>query len=69
MKIYIPLLNDETQSWRPVEAERVGTNTYRVVAFKPEDEEWPVTTNDIVQCKLQKFSDGTQGLAVILPEG
>jgi hypothetical protein len=70
VKIYIPLLkeNRPTECWRPIEAERVGTNTYRVVAFKPEDEEWPVTTDQIVQCELRRFADGTQGLAAILPQ-
>ena len=65
--IYIPLLNEGTDCWRPVEAEQIGTNSYRILQIKPDDEEWPIGAGDIVTCKLRRFSDGSEGLTVILP--
>lgn len=70
MVIYLPLLNEGTSCWRPVEAERVQEDSYRILGTKPEDEEWPVATGDIVRCELRRFSDGFEGLVVILqPRG
>ena len=52
--ICLPLLieNHETECWRPIETERVGTNTYHLVTFKPEDED--------ASCKMRRihFADG-----------
>lgn len=67
MVIYLPLLNEATPCWRPVEAQQVEGNSYRISGIKPEDEDWPVATGDIVRCEPRRFSDGFEGLVVILP--
>jgi hypothetical protein len=66
--IYIPLLNEGTDCWRPIEAEQIGIDTYRIVAFKPEDEEWPFASGHVVRCKSHRFLDGSEGLVVINPK-
>jgi hypothetical protein len=63
--IYIPLRNEGTDCWRPIEAEQVGSDTYRIVGSKPEDEDWPVASGEVVRCELRHFADGFEGLAVI----
>jgi hypothetical protein len=66
--IYIPLLNEGTDCWRPIEAEQVGTDTYRIVASKSEDEEWPFASGEVVRCERHRFVDGSEGLVAINPK-
>ena len=68
MIIYIPLLSEGTNCWRPTQAEQVGSDTYRIVEARPSGEEWPVATGDVVRCELRRFADGFDGLVVIIPE-
>lgn len=67
MKIYLPLLNEGTEVWRPVEAEPVGENLYRIVQPQPDDEEWPVVSGDIVKCETRNFASGEVWLTAKLP--
>ncbi len=67
MVVYLPLLNEGKPCWRPVEAERVEKDSYRILGNKPADEQWPVAKGDIVHCELRRFADGYEGLVVILP--
>ena len=46
--IYMPLLNEGTSVWRPVEAEPLGRRLYRVIAEAPDDEEWEFPTGTVV---------------------
>jgi hypothetical protein len=39
--IYVELLDEGTTCWRPVKAERVDGDAYRIVGDKPSDETWP----------------------------
>jgi hypothetical protein len=66
--IYVPLLNEGTDCWRPVEAEQVRGDTYRIVGPKPEDETWPVAAGDVVRCERRRFADGFGGLVVVISE-
>ena len=66
MKIYIPLWNDPVNPWRPVEAEDLGGNRYRITEKQPANEEWPFATGEIVTCKLRRFPDGLEALIVTL---
>ena len=65
MTIYLPLLNEGTDCWRPVEAEPVGNNCYRILAAKLAEEDWATEPGSIVHCKLHRFSDGSVGLVAI----
>lgn len=67
MVIYIPLLNEGTPCWRPVEAEHVEGNTYRILGNKPETEQWPVKTGDVIRGELRRFSDGHDFLVAVIP--
>ena len=55
--IYISLLDEGTDVWRPVSGERVFDKVYRITGTPPDDtEKWEFTTGDIVQCRVQKFA-------------
>lgn len=68
MIIYIPLVNEGTPCWRPVEAEHLDGNNYRIVTAKPDDEHWPVATGDVVCCEPRRFSDDHDCLVAMLPD-
>jgi hypothetical protein len=56
--VYLKLRNEATDVWRPVKAEPVGPDQYRIVSQPIEDENWPVAQNEIVQCERQMLSGG-----------
>jgi hypothetical protein len=61
--IHIELLEEGTTCWRPVEAEHVQGELYRIVGKKPDGEVWPYSTGDIVKCKKHAFQNGIGLLA------
>jgi hypothetical protein len=60
--IYIELLEEGTPCWRPVEAEYLGNELYRIVGAKPPDEIWAFSVGDVVKCKMKTFQDDSKGL-------
>ena len=68
-KIYIPLLDEGTNVWRPIQAEKVGPDTYRIPAhYDPgaHGEQWEFQPGATVVCQPTKTSDGTILAAVRL---
>ena len=65
MTIYTPLLNEETDCWRPIEAEALSGNRYRILTERPDGEVWPFATGQIVMCEEKTFSIGKPGLVVV----
>ena len=60
--IYVPLQNEGTDVWRPVEAHHVGGNVYQLPATGPPEEEWRFSAGSFIRCKRNHFADGTVGL-------
>jgi hypothetical protein len=60
--IYVELLGEGTDCWRPVEAEHLGADLYRITGETPEDEVWSFSTGDTVKCKTQAFQTNGSGL-------
>jgi hypothetical protein len=62
MKIYIELLGEGTQVWRPVEGVHVQGDLYRIIQTnaEPGDERWPFETDSIVRCRLKETQEGDQ---------
>ncbi len=59
-QIYVALLDEGVEVWRPVQAERVGGNTYRILG-QPYDrsiETWQFEPGDVVFCEMVESSDG-----------
>ena len=53
--VYVELLDEGVREWRPVEAERLDDDRYRLVGERPDDEAWPFTTGDVVRCEMREL--------------
>jgi len=60
--VYVELLDEGTKCWRPVSAERLSEDTYRIEDTVPEGESWQFQPGEIVRCKERLFGDAS-GLA------
>lgn len=61
--IYIYLLNEGVDVWRPVLAERVSGDIYRIVDVEPsKDETWEFKSGETVKVREKQFSEGKSGL-------
>lgn len=62
-QIYVRLLREKLEIWRPVEAMKLGKNTYKIISPNPEPklEKWEFERGDVVQCEIKEFSDGKEG--------
>jgi hypothetical protein len=64
MTIYMPLLDEGTDVWRPVEAVREGDG-YLVLGPMPSEETWKFAPGTVVRCEFRVFSDGTRDLVAV----
>lgn len=62
-KIYVALIDEGLDVWRPVDAEYISPDTYKILEKMPEGEVWEYQPGDIVYCKFQEFSDGMRLVA------
>lgn len=67
LRIYVRLLNEGVDVWRPVEAIREGSS-FRIVgpAPQPPFEEWEYPLGALVVCELQRLSGGDCLVAIAL---
>ncbi len=58
--IYVYLLDEGVEVWRPVSAERVGDDVYRITDAQSNDdtETWEFKTGETVRCKERDLSGG-----------
>ena len=65
--VYVKLLDEDVATWRPVQAEHIGGNRYRLTGEQPDGEVWPFVAGDIVKCKMQRLSgDVGRGAPVLV---
>jgi len=59
-QIYVRLLDEGVDVWRPARAEHLGENVYRIVSqpYDREIESWQFEPGDDVVCELIESSDG-----------
>jgi len=59
-QIYIALLDEGVDVWRPVQAERLSGNTYRILnqPYVRNTESWQFEPGDLVLCEMVESSDG-----------
>ena len=62
--IYMPLLNEGVDVWRPVNATHVGSDQYRIDDETPSEEEWAFAPGSIVRCEMKTLSGGERLTAV-----
>lgn len=58
--IYVALLDEGTDVWRPVEAENLGSGRYRILdqPYDPANEMWQFVPGDLVRCEVIHLSEG-----------
>jgi hypothetical protein len=59
-QIYVALLDEGVDVWRPVQAERLSDSTYRILS-QPYDrsiETWEFEPGELVLCEMVESSDG-----------
>jgi hypothetical protein len=59
-QIYIALLDEGVDVWRPVQAERLSDNTYRILSqhYDRSVEAWQFEPGDVVLCEMVQSSEG-----------
>lgn len=63
--IFMPLLNEGTDVWRPVNATPVSSDTYRIEGEMPDDEEWAFLPGSVVRCVDKTFTGGNVGVTAV----
>jgi hypothetical protein len=63
-QIYVRLLDEGAEVWRPVQARREGIEAFRIVGPRPqpEGERWEFPLGSLVTCRPRRYADG-EGLA------
>jgi hypothetical protein len=61
--IYVALLDENVDVWRPVTAQREDDN-YRIVGPVPDSETWSFGPGSLVRCEQRELSDGIALVAV-----
>jgi hypothetical protein len=62
--IYMPLVGEGTECWRPVCATQVSSDIFEVVDKIPEGESWAFAPFSRVCCQDKVFADGQAGLVI-----
>jgi hypothetical protein len=68
--IYVKLLHEGVDAWRPVQAINEGNNTFVILPnadiYNPNDEEWQFSPGQTVKVRQEQHSDGTVWVAYTL---
>lgn len=64
--IYVALIDEGTDCWRPVAAEQMQGNLYRILGRIPDGERWRFQPGEVVRCEQRSFQDGDGLVAVEL---
>jgi hypothetical protein len=58
--VYVYLLDEGVDVWRPVQARGLGDDRYQLVSVNsdPDDEHWEFNTGDVVRCEIRQLSGG-----------
>jgi hypothetical protein len=68
--ICVELLGEGIRCWRPVRAQRLSLDVYRIVETVPEHETWAFQPGEVVRGKSQLLGDGVALIACasVMPE-
>ena len=70
--VYVRLVDEGTDVWRPVPAAKLPDGTFELaqpVDYDPETEHWEFPPHTRVRCQAKKFAGGKQGLIAIQMAG
>ena len=64
--IYVQILDENVDVWRPVQAVHEGGDRYRILSENaaPDEEHWEFTTGTVVRCASRRLSDGAALVAI-----
>jgi len=65
VEIFVKLLDEGTDCWRPVAAQRVEENHFVIVDAVPEDETWEFQPGEAARCAERQFQDGSRKLVAV----
>ena len=68
-QVYVALLDDGVEAYRPVTAEAIGPMLYKLTGDVPDGEKWEFQPGEIVRCEDRVFTGGNRGLVAIAPFG
>jgi hypothetical protein len=57
-EIFVKLLNEGTEVWRPVKAESLDNGLYKIISNNKADEIWEFKSGETVTCSTKTFADG-----------
>ena len=65
--IFVALVDEGTDVWRPVKARPLGEDLFRIVGVEGDvsDETWQFPPGAIVRCERRQFSDGLVGMTAV----
>ena len=61
-QVFVALLDEGTEVWRPVQARPLGGDRYELLGIVPAGERWQFTPGQRVRCREKTFSGGSKGL-------
>jgi hypothetical protein len=69
--IFVRVLEEDVDCWRPVQAVNEGADRYRIVGANPDptDERWEFSAGEIVICERRGLSGGDALVAIRRAEG
>jgi hypothetical protein len=68
LMVYVRLLDEGTDVWRPVRASVLPDGTFRLLepdGYDPKTEKWEFPPSTKVRCVTRKFADGDEGLVAV----
>jgi hypothetical protein len=65
--IFVALLDEGVDVWRPVQARPLDHGLFRIVGVQADtsDETWQFPAGAIVRCEQKQFADGTFGMTAV----
>ncbi len=65
--IFVALLEEGVDVWRPVQARSLDRELFRIIGVEADtsEETWQFPTGAIVRCEQKRFADGTNGMTAV----
>ena len=64
-RVYVALLDEGVDVWRPAVAEPLGDGVYRLAGPVPDTETWQFAPGSVVRCEQRTFEDGNSVLVAV----
>ncbi len=64
--LLMPLMNEGTDVWRPVDVKPLDDETYQILGPMPEAEQWAFAPGSIVASAARRFNGEERAVAVSL---